>query len=79
MGFVILVFGCVARPVVNLSKNDEETIEHGEKSVVLLRLSAGIDSQKSQGPERFRSIMASIDTGQPPKGNFPLSFSIFAC
>ena len=68
--FAMLLNGC-ATVVRNPSKSDAETIAGGGKSLVLLRLSAEIDSKKLQGPERFYSVMASIDTDQSPKSIFP--------
>jgi hypothetical protein len=68
-GFLILLNGC-ATVVRNPSKSDEETIKGGGKSVVLLRLSAKIDSQRIEGSERFKSRIVSIDTGQSPKNIF---------
>ncbi|WAC08512.1 MAG: hypothetical protein OS130_04775 [Thermodesulfobacteriota bacterium] len=73
---VLLVFlamllnGC-ATVVRNPNAGDEKAVAGGGKSVVLLRLSAEIDSKKLQGPERFYSLMASIDADQSPTGIFP--------
>jgi hypothetical protein len=66
IGFLILLNGC-GTTVSNLNKKDNEAIAGGGKSVVLLRLSAEIDTKRTEGPERFKAKIASIDTGQSPK------------
>ena len=65
-GFLILLNGC-ATVERKSTKSGEATIQGGGKSVVLLRLSAEIDSQRIEGSERFKARIASIDTGQSPK------------
>jgi hypothetical protein len=65
-GFLILLNGC-ATVERKSTQSSEATIQGGGKSVVFLRLSAEIDSQRTEGSERFKSRIASIDTGQSPK------------